>query len=121
MQGQPLNKELTKRHATHVTKTHTAANYRFYALPDGKRPALIRNEKHGEAIELEIWSMPKRELGGFLTSGDRPLAIGSGELADGQWVHGFVGDSSATAAATDITKFRSWRRYREHDSAKDQS
>ncbi|MDE0350712.1 MAG: allophanate hydrolase [Gammaproteobacteria bacterium] len=113
MAGQPLNGELTRRGAWRVAATRTAPRYRLLALPDGKRPALIRSESGGASIELEVWSMPSREVGGFLTTVDRPLALGSVELEGGRWVHGFVGDAGAVSGAVDITRFRGWRAYHE--------
>ena len=51
-------------------------------------------------------------MGGFLAAVAPPLAFGSVELEDGRWVHGFVGDSTASSGATDITHFGGWRNYR---------
>ena len=113
MSGQPLNHDLTHRGARQVALTRTSSNYQFFALPDGKRPALIRTEADGAAIEVEVWSMPQHEVGGFLATVGSPLAIGSVELKDGRWVHGFVGDASAAESARNITEFGGWRRYRE--------
>ena len=113
MAGQPLNSELTARGAWCVGARRTAPRYRLYALPDGKRPALLRVEADGAPIELEVWSLPAREVGGFLSGVAPPLALGSVELEDGRWVHGFVGDAGAALGATDITRFGGWRGYRE--------
>ncbi len=113
MTGQPLNGELTGLGAHRVAVTRTAPRYRLYALPDGKRPALLRTESGGAAIELEIWSLPSAAVGDFLATVAPPLALGSVELEDGCWVHGFVGDGGAASGATDITRFGGWRRYRE--------
>ncbi len=112
MAGQRLNGELTARGAWRVAATRTAPRYRLYALPDGKRPALVRNESDGALIEVEVWSLPSREVGDFLATVAPPLALGSVELEDGRWVHGFVGDASAPSGATDITRFGGWRDYR---------
>lgn len=112
MAGEPLNAELTTRGARRVRPTRTAPRYRLYALPDGKRPALLRTETEGAPIEVEVWSLPSREVGGFLATVTAPLALGSVELEDGRWVHGFVGEAVATAGARDITRFGGWRRFR---------
>ena len=109
MAGQPLNGELRARGAWRVAVTRTARRYRLHALPDGKRPALVRNESDGALIEVEVWSLPSREVGDFLATVAPPLALGSVELEDGRWVHGFVGDASAPSGATDITHFGGWR------------
>ncbi len=117
MAGQPLNDELTARRGYRVAATSTAPNYRLYTLPDGKRPALARTEAGGTGIELEVWAMPSREIGSLLATVAPPLALGSVELADGSWVHGFVGDAHASTGARDITAFGGWRRYRTESGA----
>ena len=47
--------ELTRLGGYPVSSTRTSTCYRLYALPDGKRPALIRNETGGAAIAVEVW------------------------------------------------------------------
>ena len=82
MAGQPLNGDLVRRGAYLVSQTRTASSYRLYALPDGKRPALVRTDGKGAAIEVEVWSLPAREVGGF--PGDdwhRPWAWGRSNSA----------------------------------------
>lgn len=115
--GQPLNGELTSRGGYLVAATSTAPNYRLHALPDGKRPALVRTAAGGVSIEVEVWALPSREVGSLLATVAPPLALGSVELADGRAVHGFVGDAQATTGARDISRFGGWRRYRAETSA----
>ncbi|MCY3859924.1 MAG: allophanate hydrolase [Gammaproteobacteria bacterium] len=112
MTGQPLNHELERRGGRRIQRTRTSSKYRLYQLPDGIRPALVRSESEGAAIELEVWTLPEEELGVFIRSIERPLAIGSVELEDGDWVKGFVGDFSATDGAVEITAFGGWREFR---------
>lgn len=114
MAGQPLNGELVRRGAYLVTQTRTAPCYRLYALPDGKRPALVRSDGQGAgaAIEVEVWSLPAREVGGFLATISPPLGLGSVQLADGQWVNGFIAEGRAASDAADVTAFGGWRAYR---------
>lgn len=113
MSGQPRNKDLTSLGAYRVAQTRTARRYRFFALPDGKRPALIRSDPDGASIEVELWSLADREVGRFLSWVESPLAIGMVELHDGRWIHGFIGDSTASVGAEDITHFGSWLTYRD--------
>lgn len=112
MAGQPLNHELVNRGGYLRTVTRTAPHYRFYALPDGKRPALVRNDSDGAAIEAEVWMLPEVEIGALLRTVAPPLALGSVELADGTWANGFVAEANATLGATDITTHGGWRSYR---------
>ena len=112
MTDQPLNHELVNRGGYLRTTTRTAPHYRFYALPDGQRPALVRSGSDGAAIEAEVWMLPEVEIGGLLRTVAPPLALGSVELADGTWASGFVGEANAILGATDITAHGGWRDYR---------
>ncbi|MFT5594625.1 MAG: allophanate hydrolase [Oceanicoccus sp.] len=66
LEGYPLNWQLTERGATLVSKTQSAPSYQLYALPDGKRPAMIRDDENGSNIEVEVWSMPMEYFGSFV-------------------------------------------------------
>ncbi len=112
MTGQPLNGELLRRQGQRTAVDRTVAHYRLFALPDGKRPALVRSKLGGKAIEVEVWSLPSKEVGGFLASIEPPLTISLVELECGGWVPGFVGETDAQAGARDITHFGGWRKYR---------
>jgi allophanate hydrolase len=109
LSGLPLNVQLTDRNARLVAATRTAGKYRFYALPDGKRPGLIRVAQGGAAIDCEVWEMPAAHFGSFVAGIPAPLGIGKLELADGAVVNGFICEGFAVADARDITEFGGWR------------
>ncbi|MGM0679837.1 MAG: allophanate hydrolase, partial [Pseudomonadota bacterium] len=113
LRGLPLNWQLTERSAILQTQTRTAAAYRMLALPGGPpyRPGLIRDEESGQGIDVEVWSVPKAEFGGFVAGIPAPLGIGKVELEDGRWLPGFICEGYATEGATDITEHGSWRHY----------
>jgi allophanate hydrolase len=113
MSGLPFNSQLTARRARLVGPTTTAPHYRFYALPGGavQRPALVRNEEDGASIGLEIWEMPIEEFGSLVAAIPKPLGIGQVELANGEWVSGFLCEGYAIADAHDITALGDWRVY----------
>jgi allophanate hydrolase len=113
LEGLPLNGQLLERGARLVARTHTAPAYRLYALPGTtpRKPGLQRVAEGGTAIAVEVWSMPQRELGGFLALIPPPLGLGSLELADGRHVHGFLCEAHALAGATDISHHGGWRAY----------
>ena len=111
LQGQPLNWQLTERGATLRQQTCSASHYKLYALPDGKRPAMVRNETQGTAIEVEVWSMPHTSFGSFVAGIPAPLGIGKVELADGRWLSGFICDGFGLADAHDISDHGSWRNW----------
>lgn len=114
LSGMPLNGQLTERGATLVARTHTAALYRLYALPNTSppKPGLLRVAPgEGEAIEIEVWDMPQAHYGSFVALVPSPLSIGTLQLADGGSVQGFLCEPLALQGATDITPLGGWRAY----------
>jgi len=111
LQGQPLNGQLTSRGARLLQRTTTAAAYRLYALPDGRRPGLVRVADGGCAIEVEVWDLPSAQFGSFVDGIPAPLGIGRTVLADGSEVAGFICEPQGIVAATDISAFGGWRAY----------
>lgn len=109
LSGLPLNHQLTERDARLLSATQTAPTYRFYALPDGKRPGLIKVEAGGASIACEVWEMPASQFGSFVAGIPAPLGIGKLELADGSIVNGFICEGVGIADAKDITAYGSWR------------
>lgn len=117
MRGQPLNSDLTSRGGWFVSEGKTSNSYQLFALPDGKRPALVRSDAGGSSIEIEIWSLPDQSLGPLLTTITPPVALGKIELQNGRWVVGFVGVAGSELQSTDITSFGDWRNYLHHIAA----
>lgn len=114
LSGMPLNSQLTERGATLVARTHTAALYRLYALPNTTppKPGLLRVAPgEGKAIELEVWDMPVTNYGSFVALVPSPLSIGTLQLADGSNVQGFLCEPLALLGAIDITPLGGWRAY----------
>ncbi len=110
LSGQPLNWQLQDRGATLKAKTHTKPAYALYALPDGKRPALIQ-KNGGSAIEVEIWKMPMAEFGSFVTGIPSPLGIGKVTIESGESLPGFICEEGGVADAQDVSTFGGWRAY----------
>lgn len=108
--GQPLNWQLQDRGATFKVKTHTEPSYALFALPDGKRPALVQKEA-GAAIEVEVWQMPMAELGSFVAGIPSPLGIGKIALESGDSLPGFICEEGGIVDAEDISHFGGWRAY----------
>jgi len=113
LSGLPLNGQLRERGAVLREATRTAPHYRLYALPDTQppKPGLMRVAEGGAAIELEVWEMPQAQLGSFLALIPPPLGLGSVQLADGSYVHGFLCEAHALAGARDISHHGGWRAY----------
>jgi allophanate hydrolase len=111
--GLPLNGQLLERGATLRESTRTAARYRLFALPGTHppKPGLQRCADGGTAIDVEVWDLPLAQVGSFLALVPAPLGLGSLELADGRFVHGFLCEAHALANARDISAFGGWRAY----------
>ncbi|CTQ53289.1 Allophanate hydrolase [Roseibium album] len=114
MSGMVLNHELTGRGGRFLERAETSNAYKLYALAGGppKRPGLVRGEPAtGTSIDLEIWALPKSEIGGFLAGIPAPLGLGTVELFDGREVNGFICEGSGALGAEDISHLKSWREY----------
>ena len=121
LSGMPLNHQLTSLGATLEAATTTAPAYRLHALPGTTppKPGLRRvradgadgADAAGVCIEVEVWQLPLSAVGQFLAQIPPPLALGSVELADGQWRHGFVCEGHALADAPDVSAHGGWRAY----------
>ena len=113
LSGLPLNGQLLERGATLLATTHTAPRYRLHALrgTTPPKPGLVRDVAQGRPIALEVWAMPQRQVGSFLALIPAPLGLGSVELADGAFVHGFLCEAHAVAQAPDVSHFGGWRAY----------
>jgi allophanate hydrolase len=72
---------------------------------------MLRVPQDGSAIAVEVWQMPVAMLGSFLALVPPPLGLGSVELSDGRWVHGFLCEPHALEGARDISGFGGWRAY----------
>lgn len=117
--GMPLHRELVARGARLRTAARTAPHYRLYALKDADppRPALARAAA-GASIAVEVYDFPAESVGSFLAGIPAPLGLGSVELADGTWVHGFICEPVALRDARDITEYGGWRSYVEAGKGK---
>ncbi|MFT3851938.1 MAG: allophanate hydrolase [Ilumatobacteraceae bacterium] len=113
LSGLPLNGQLTALGAWLRDTTTTAPRYRLHALPGTvpPKPGLRRVTDGGAAVEVEVWSIGAGELGAFVAGVPAPLGIGSIELADGSWHHGFICEGWALDGAEDVTEFGGWRAY----------
>ncbi len=113
LRGLPLHHELTGLSARLERAGRTAAHYRLYALSGTvpPKPGLVRDDRDGAAIEMELYSLTDADLGRFLGGVAAPLAIGPVELDDGVWVPGFLAAAGALDSAIDITHHGGWRTY----------
>ena len=114
MEGLSLNWQLKDLGAHFVQKSKTSSYYNLFALTNLNpiRPGLLRSvNKEDNAINLEIWSIPKKNFGKFIEYVQPPLSIGSVELEDGKWIKGFLCENRGTVNAKNISKIGDWRVY----------
>ena len=115
LSGMPLNGQLTQRGARFLAATHTSPHYQLFALPNTTppKPGLQRAAVDAPAasIAVEVWDMPVQAVGSFLALIPPPLGLGSVELIDGRWVHGFICEAHALSGAREVTSFGGWRAY----------
>lgn len=109
LDGLALNGQLRERGGRLLAAAESAACYRLYALADGRRPGMVRDENGGAAIAVEVWELPSAELGSLLAAIPAPLGLGKVELADGRWLSGFICEAYGLQGATDITAYGGWR------------
>ena len=113
LEGLPLHHELVERGARLRSRTTTSRRYRLYALAGGPpaRAGLVRVADGGHAIEVEVFRIPRAEVGDLLVTVPPPLAIGSVELASGEQVHGFVCEAIGIDGAHDVSHHGGWRAF----------
>ncbi|MEN0616616.1 allophanate hydrolase [Klebsiella indica] len=109
LDGLPLNGQLRARGGRLLQATQSAPYYRLYALADGKRPAMVRDNCGGRAIAVEVWELPSAEVGSLLAGIAAPLGLGQVELADGRRLTGFICEAEGLQGATEITAYGGWR------------
>ncbi len=110
MRGYPLEKQMRECGAYFIRETLTAPKYQLIKLPGHPaKPGMIKQNKGGTAISVEVWEMPLESLGNFTTLIPSPLGIGKVELEDGSEVPGFICEGYAVARAEDISSLGGWR------------
>lgn len=117
LEGLALHWQLADRGAVLRERTRTAAAYRMYAMPAAgsipPRPALIRDDASGSAIDAEVWELEPAAFGDFVSRIPGPLGIGKVLLQNGEEVSGFIAEPRATDGAEKITRFGGWRAWLE--------
>ena len=113
LEGLALHWQLADRGAVLRERTRTAPIYRMYAMPASgtipPRPALIRDESGGAAIEVEVWELEPAAFGDFFSKIPGPLGIGKVKLESGEEVPGFIAEPRAAEGAEEITSFGGWK------------
>lgn len=100
-----LEYQLTELGAEYIKSAKTSADYRLYRLDTvPEKPGLVRTfDGGGGMIDVDIYSIPKRNFGIFIERVAMPLGIGDIRLSDGEIVKGFLCEQQAAAGCSDIT------------------
>lgn len=113
LEGLPLHWQLADRGAVLRSRTRTAPVYRMFAIPAAgslpPRPALIRDEAGGAAIEVEVWELSPAAFGDFVSKIPGPLGIGKVLLENGVELPGFIAEPRAADGTEEITAFGGWK------------
>ncbi len=94
MRGFSLNKNLLDQNAEFVSETRTCSSYRLWSIQD-EYPAMIRDAKRGNQIDVELWKLSPEALILVLLKEPPGLCIGKVELEDGELVLGVLGEPFA--------------------------
>ena len=112
MRGLQLETELLELNAKFVEEAKTAPFYKLIKLPTTPiKPGLIRTNNAGSEIQLEIWKLPKANLGEFLKKIPAPLGLGKIQLKEKE-VIGFLCEGYMEKWGEDISELGSWRKVR---------
>jgi hypothetical protein len=111
MRGLELNPNLLEIGATFVVEAKTAPLYRLWSIRD-KHPGMIRFQKGGASIEVELWNVPPSGLASVLLKEPAGLSIGKISLEDGREVLGVLAEPWLCEKQIEITSYGGWRAYR---------
>ncbi len=110
MRGLELNENLTNVGGEFIREDKTDNCYRLWSIDD-IHPAMMRVEKAGNNIDLEIWALPQKALASVLLNEPAGLSIGKVILKDKSIVLGVIGESILCKNQLEITEYGGWRSY----------
>jgi hypothetical protein len=110
MRGLEVNDRLIAVDATFIREDTTEPIYRLFSIDDSY-PAMIRVAEGGNAIAVEIWSVPLAGLCQVLWQEPPGLCVGKVRLADGEEVLGVLGEAIMCKEEREITQYGGWRKY----------
>ena len=110
MRGLELNCNLLAAGAEFICETTTAAVYRLWTIHDAY-PAMLRDEKLGTSITVEVWQLTPAALIKVLQRDPPGLCLGRVELQDGEIVLGMLAEPYLVSGHEEITRWGGWREY----------
>lgn len=113
MKGMELESQLIELNAKFLGETKTKESYKLIKLNTiPEKPGLIRVNKDGKSIVVDIYEIPIKNLGEFMLKINSPLGIGNIELYDGEYVKGFICEGYGELNSDDITEYGSFKNYK---------
>lgn len=110
MRGLALEHQLLELGAEFVEEAETAPYYKLIKLPtEPAKPGLIKTTENGKKIQVEVWNIPKSNLGEFLGKISAPLGLGRIQLEKKE-VLGFICEGYMEYIGEDISELGSWRK-----------
>ncbi|OLP16175.1 glutamyl-tRNA amidotransferase [Leptolyngbya sp. 'hensonii'] len=110
MRGLILNNNLLAVGATFVREARTEPAYRLWSIGD-IHPAMLRVREGGQAIAVEVWSLPLAAVGTVFLQEPPGLCVGKVRLEDGEIVLGVLGEPILCEGQREITLWGGWRAY----------
>lgn len=110
MRGLGLNQNLCDAGGEFVAETATASCYRLWSINDSY-PAMMRDNKKGKAIRVEVWRLPLEGLVRIIEKEPPGLCLGRVELQDQSIIFGILGEDYICADQKEITGYGGWREY----------
>jgi hypothetical protein len=110
MRGLALNGNLLAVGAVFIREDTTEPTYMLWSIDD-RHPAMLRVSEGGQAIALELWSVPAAGLAQILLQEPPGLCIGKVRLSNSETVLGVLGEPLLCEGQRNITVWGGWRAY----------
>ncbi|MDB6152769.1 MAG: hypothetical protein JWL90_1222 [Chthoniobacteraceae bacterium] len=110
MRGLELNPNLIAAGAVFVSEEVTVPAYRLFSINE-RHPGMVRVISGGEAVEVEVWSVPAAGLASILSKEPAGLCIGKVTLKNGLEVLGVLAEAVLCEGQREISSFGGWRNY----------
>ncbi|MFN8455949.1 MAG: glutamyl-tRNA amidotransferase [Anaerolineae bacterium] len=110
MRNLELNQNMLDAGGAFVGEAHTAPVYRMWSI-DNRYPGMVRVNKDGVALALELWEIAAAGLAQILEKEPPGLTVGRVLLDDGREVLGVLAESYVTQNKVEISHFGGWRAY----------
>ena len=118
MKGYSANHILIEAGAAFVREARTAPIYRLWNVGD-RHPAMLRDERGGASISLELWEISPEKAIEVLEQEPPGLVMGRVLLDTGASVLGILAEPYLLADCQEITQFRGWREFQSARTARE--